>query len=267
MPEIDLITPVYHNPMDPYHHEFDNLPLRKIIDRQVLINFQVDINADILRDSNGTAGTLANRLNRSLDGLGDLKASAIDAASHNIAEHTDGSVLISGTPVGFVRMLEDERDKLGLISDEATALQIQVETISTTVLFDDETIELLPSDTVSWSVTAPNKLKANLAFSASAAHQHHYDKTPVHANLATPDYTNYKTTSVSTAYVEDSLRIYINGIKLSETASVYVPGPTGPDGTWTLTTYTANHSAGTFQLSRAIAPTDIIRIDFDVALT
>jgi hypothetical protein len=264
MPRIELIPEVLHQAMDPYHHEFDNLPLQNILTRQSLLNSAVDINSDILRDSVGTQGTLSNRLTQSIEDNGDLKLIAVDDVMHNIAYHTDGTILISSIPVSFVRMKEEERDKLTLIDDEATSIKIQVETISTTVLFDDETVRVVDSDTVTWSVTSPNIIKANLTFPVGAAHTHYYDYTPVHANLVTPDYTNYKVTSVATPFVDGSLRVTINGIRINKTESVYVPGSTGPSSTWTLTEIdTSVPASGTFALNRAITDDDVIRIDFD----
>lgn len=263
MPQIELIPEVLHQPLDPYHHQFDNLPLRNILTRQDLINYAVDINSNILRDSIGSAGTLANRLAQSIADSGALISAAIDEAEHNIAYHTDGVRTISGSDISFVRMLEDERDKLTLISDEATALKVQVVTPSTTQLFTDETLEFVESSTITWSLTAPNQIKANTTFPADAVHNHFYDLTPVRQNPSGSDYTNWKTTSVPTVFIEDTLRVYINGIRISASDSVYVPGPDGPDDTWTLTTYTPNHSAGTFALNRDIDSDDVIRIDFN----
>ena len=269
MPRIELIPEVLHQAMDPYHHEFDNLPLQNILTRQSLLNSAVDINSDILRDSVGTQGTLSNRLTQSIEDNGDLKLTAVDDVMHNIAYHTDGTILISSIPVSFVRMKEEERDKLTLIDDEATSIKIQVETISTTVLFDDETVRVVDSDTVTWSVTSPNIVKANLAFPAGAAHKHYYDQIPVHVDTDIPDYTNYKVTSWATAFVDGSLRVTINGIKITKTESllpsaVYVPGSTGPSSTWTLTEIdTSVPASGTFALNRAITDDDVIRIDFD----
>jgi hypothetical protein len=265
MPRIELIPEVFYNAMDPYHWEFDNLPLENILSRQRLVNDAVDINSDILRDSVGTAGTLANRMNQSIEADGSLKTVAVDDTLHNIAMHEDGSIDISGTPVNFVRMLESERDKLSLINDEATSLTLELETISATVLFENETVKFVDSSTVAWSVNAPNEVSANFNFPAAAAHQHFYDLTPVASNIVTPDYINYKVTSVSTPYTSGSLRIFINGVKISESGSVYVPDSTGPDGVWTLTTFTSNFSSGTFALNRAITSSDVIRIDFDTA--
>ena len=87
---------------------------------------------------------------------------------------------------------------------------------------------------------------------------------PVHSNLSTPDYINYKTTSSPVAFVEGSLRVCVNGIRLSENDEVYVyQASTGPTGSWTLTSFTGDESTGTFALNRALHSSDLITIDFD----
>jgi hypothetical protein len=60
--------------------------------------------------------------------------------------------------------------------------------------------------------------------------------------------------------------VYINGVRLSETANVYVPSAI-ISAPWTLNSFTPNEEAGTFQLETPITAADIIRIDFDIALT
>jgi hypothetical protein len=265
MPEIDLIQDVLYSSEWPYHVQYDNLPLRNIITRIDLVNAQVDINADILRGSIGSAGTLANRLNQSLEDSGDLKPAAIDDAMHNIAFHEDGSDGISTT---YVRMKEGERDKLELIQSEANLLDIEVQSISTTETLTTGTARFRHSDTVTFSFDAPDIIRAHTIFPASSAHQHFYDLTPAHVTPSSPDYKNYKTTSLGTAFISDTLRVYVNGIRLSTTDSVYVyDGSTGPDGTWTLTSIASTTPAsGLFSLNRALNASDIIRIDFDRSL-
>ncbi len=280
MPDIEKIEPTLHQPLDPYHWHYDNLPLQTILERQELINSAVDINSKLLRDATGTQGTIANRLQQSIDEDGTLKDDAIDIALHNIAQHTDGNDTLTSdeiddiaetlgyvvsNPVPYVRMLEAERSKLALISDNATALKLMYQGASTTTTYEDETIELVDTDTATWEITSPNKLGINLSFPADAAHAHIYGAVPVASNLMSPDYINYKTTSVATPYIYGSLRVYLNGIRLNATDSVYVPGPDGPSGTSYLTKFTPDSDAGTFALSRAIDSDDIIVIDFDVS--
>jgi hypothetical protein len=252
MPDIELIPVPLYDPLDVYHHVTDNRPLRGLIDRQEVMNSSLDDNSEILREAAGTQGTLANRLSQSLEEDGSLKLTAIDAALHSIEAHED--------TVDFVRMTAAERAKLTLVSDDATALKLLVDTTT----FDNETVELINSDTVTWTVQAPNQIKADLTFPASAAHAHFYDRTPVQVDV--DDFANWKTTSVATPFVEGTLRVYINGIRVSETGSVYVPNFANPPATWALTTFTPDPEAGTFELNREIAASDIIRIDFDTSL-
>lgn len=265
-------VPLY-DPLHPYHWEYDNLPLQTLIRRDEIINDEIERASQILRDTAGNQGTLANRLNQSIAEDGSLKSSAIDSALHNIAEHVDGSKeltadeiddlaslgYIVSNPVPFVRMTEAERDKLSLIASEATNLSIEVETPSTTVLFEDGTATLTGSSSVTWSVDS-GKIQAILSFPLDAAHRHYYGLAPV-----TDDYENYKVTSVSTPYIEDSLRVYINGVRINSDTEIYVPGNL-VDNVWTLNKFTPDATGGTFVLSNAITEDDDIRVDFDILL-
>lgn len=267
MPNIESVPQVFHQPLDPYHHEFDNLPLKNIIFRQQIINNALDLNIKRVVDAAGTAGTLANRLSQSLDESGSLLSMAVDQALHNIAEHTDGFVIISGEPVNYVRMLESERDKLTLIADEATDFGIRFETIgisSTPVTFDSGILPFANSTTITWRLD-DGDVKADMVFSADVAHRHVYDTEPEHATPLSPDFINYKTTTVSTVFVEGSLRVYINGLRISEYDSIYAPGAL-PTDEWTLIKVTPSPLTGTFSLSTAISSDDVILIDFDIAL-
>jgi hypothetical protein len=261
MPRIDLITRVTYDALWPYHSRYDNLPLTHILARQSLINSAVDNQDEILDDAKGTAGTLANRLNQSIAEDGSLIADAVDETLHNIGAHTDGTY--EGTD--YVRMTASERDKLELIADEATALIIQFETVSTTAEFSNETILIQDSDTITWEIESPNVIRANMVFPDSAAHEHHYGLTPVHSNLSEPDYTNYKiTSSPSLGYIEGSLRVYVNGIRISEDEEIYIyNNDDGPNGDWEVIQFTGDFETGLFELSRAIDDSDIIKIDFD----
>ena len=271
MPHIELVPDVLYEAMQPYYVDFDNLPLRNIIYRQELINNVVDSNTILVQAAKGSANSLALRLAESMEDDGSLKVDAVDDILHNIGAHTDGEGLDDeGATIDFVRMKSSERDKLSLIADEATALQIQVETPSVDVLFDDDLIQVVASDTITWTVEGSSghqRVKAHMNFPTSIAHRHIYDLVPVHDNLLDPDYQTYKVNSIASAYIEDSLRVYINGFRVSTTEEVYVPGPTGPTGTWYLTTFTPDHENGTFVLNRAIDSDDVIYIDFDLAVS
>lgn len=259
MPRIELIPEVYHGANDPYHWELDNLPLKNIITRQNLINLALDDVLEEMRDAIGTAGSVANRLNTSLKPNGDLKDTAIDAALHSIEEHTDGS--------NYVRMTAAQSAKVDLIADEATDLSLTVNSDgSNNVVFNSGTVKIEPSSTVTPSIEAPNILKLHMTFPTSAAHQHNYGKTPVHVNLVTPDFINYKVNSVASEYIDDSLRVFINGVRIFEDDDVYVPGAL-VDDPWTLLSFTSDSTNGTFELSAAITDDDIIKVDYDISLT
>lgn len=282
MPDLSQLPVPQYAADQPYHWEYDNLPLKTLADRDLIINAEVDIHAAILRNTSGTQGTLANRLAQSIDEDGNLISDAIDQAEHNIAEHTDGSKNVSNSelndyidlgfptlinPVEFVRMLASERAKLALIADEATNLSMSVETISNIVLFEEGTIELVPSDSVQWEIESPNKVKAVLSISTEFAHRHYYDLTPVMIpteDVIPIDYKLFKVTSSATPYIEDSLRVYVNGIRLNRNYSVYYPS--NPISTWSLNGFIADAANGLFTLTNPITDEDIIQIDFDELL-
>ena len=264
MPQLEL-TPVQpYLGSWPYHVDFDNIPILQLVNQIMLVNNAVDNAEDILRSAIGTQGTLANRLNQSIQANGQLRTDAVNAALHNIGYHTDG---LGPDSISYVRFKAVERAKLELISDDATALTIKFDTFSVistasiTALFTNEQVDFANSDTVTWRIDGTT-VYADLAFPAGAAHQHYYDRTPVHANIVTPDYQNYKVTSTATPYVDGSLRVTVNGMRLSETASIYVIGHL-PTNDYILLTFTSNSTAGTFQLSTPITADDVIRIDFD----
>lgn len=254
MPRIELIDVPLHQPEDPYHYEFDNLPLEALKTRQELINSALDNIIAQIRDAVGTQNTIANRLNQSIDADGNLKTSAIDEALHSIEEHEDTD--------DYVRMTAEERAKLENIATSSTDVTITVEDTE----LDSGTVEFQDSTSITVELVEPNIIKWNLAFDTSAAHSHYYGLDPVHSNSTSPDYTNYKVTSTSTAFVADSLRIYINGVRIYEDQAIYVPGVL-VDDPWTLLKFTPDEEDGTFALSTAITEDDIIRIDFDTALT
>ncbi len=252
MPRIELIDVPLHQPEDPYHFEFDNLPLKALKTRQELINSSLDNLIAQMRDAIGTQNTVANRLNQSIEADGSLKKTAIDGALHSIEEHEDND--------NYVRMTTAERTKLEGIDSEATNITV---TVGDFVL-DSGTVIFGSSSSIEVDLTAPNTVKFDLAFDPAFAHQHYYGLEPVSAN-SSPDYINYKVTSVSTPFMEGSLRIYVNGVRIFEDQEVYVPGVL-VDDPWTLLTYTPNHSSGTFALSAALTSDDIIKIDFDGSL-
>jgi hypothetical protein len=283
MPDLNQLPVPQYSADQPYHWEYDNLPLKTLADRDLIINNEVDSQGKILRESSGTQGTLANRLAQSIDPDGNLIPVAVDQSLHNIAEHSDGvknvfpaelaNYVALGfpdlvNPVPFVRMLASERDKLALIANEATNMTIAVETISNIVLFEEGPVEFAASESIVWEVEAPNKVRAVLAVSTEFAHRHYYDLTPVMvptADLVPILNKLFKVTSTATPYIEDSLRVYINGIRLNPNENVYYPS--NPVSIWKLNKFTPDHLNGLFILESPITDDDIIQIDFDESLT
>ncbi len=257
MPQIDLVPVPLYQALQPYHVDYDNLPLKALIKRMQLINGTVDISANILRQSVGTQGTLNNRLNQSIGDDGSLKLAAVNEVMHNIGAHTDGVF----EDVGYVRMKLEERQKLALIADESTNMVLEFQTPSTITTFEEGPVEFLPSAGVTWSVVAPNKVKANLTFPISAAHRHYYNIIPQYDG--TPDYVHYKTGYPN--YVANSLRVTINGVRIYDDDEIYVPGAL-VSSAWTLNKFTGDETTGQFVLDNAITAQDVIRVDFDVSL-
>lgn len=260
MPQIDLITPVYYNAEDPYHYLYDNLPLKNIITRQVLINLALDNVIEQMTDAVGTQNTVANRLNQSINADGSLKKSAVDAVNHTMDDHTDTD--------NYVRMTKAQSDKLDVIADGATNFGIQVlDDQGWNLTFNQNTLVLEPSETITFHISTPHDasvahVSMNTAFPALAVHRHYYDQIPVHENALTPDHIHYKVNSMATPYIDGSLRVYINGVRISQHVSVYVPGD---NNVWTLIQFTSDYSNGRFYLSSAISNTDIIIIDYDTS--
>jgi len=298
MPQIELVPVPLYQPNQPYNSQIDNLPIQGLISQILLVNSQVDIDASILTDAQGTQGTLANRLAKSINPDGTLVTSAIDEAQHNIAQHTDGSVIVNGVPVSYVRMLLDERAKLTNVASGATNLEILVTVSNTTtpsnlpsqisvigiseVEYTGGVLQLKPSDSIYWSVNPDGSLMANSTFPPPSVQQNNYDIVPVPQNVLAPDYQNYVVTSTATQYRSGSLRVYINGIRLTKSGNItpgkaprgnYVPTAFGSGNpTWLTYTYTEDIAntvngivtSGKFSLSNPITANDVITVDFDM---
>jgi hypothetical protein len=271
MPDISKITDVLYDGNQPYHVHFDNLPLKNILTRIDLVNAQVDINSDILRGACGTVGTLSNRLSVGIRDDGKLKPSAIDDSLHNIGAHEDGTY----DGVEYVRMTQSERDKLSNIQPGSNNLELEVEdSISSETQVDhvviyNGNVKLKASDTIAFQFIAPDTIKAHSKYTLQAAHVHNYQIVPAHTIPSSPDYQNYKTTSVNTAFKEGSLRVYVNGFRLSSSSSVIVLVGDNPliSESWkNLYVQSQSHTQGTFSLSQPINSDSVILIDFDQSL-
>lgn len=260
MPDISIIAVPSYQALQPYFYQVDNLPIDALVQRDEIINSAVDANTTILESAIGNAGTLAARLNQSLEPNGNLKTSKIDEALHNIGAHTDGSY--DGND--YVRMLLSEREKLELIADEATNLTFQIDQISQVTFFDSGPVVFKNSSTINFKVIEPNIVEAEVAVGLQNAHRHFYGVEPQSANL-TPDYLNY-ITGLNVPYEIGSLRVYINGVRIySDGSLIYVPTPLATSS-YKLNGYTENEGRTGFTLDNAITANDIIRIDFDLPL-
>lgn len=212
MPDISKITEVLYDGNQPYHVHYDNLPLKNILTRIDLVNAQVNINTDILRGSSGSVGSLNNRLSVSIEENGKLKSESVDESLHNIGAHSDGSY----DGVDYVRMTQEERDKLSFIESNSNNLRMEIEDPISNfpsvdhVTFENGTIKLKSSDTISFQFLPPNILKAHSIYSPETAHIHNYQIVPAHVS----EYLNYKTTIVNTPYKEGTLRVYVNGFRV-----------------------------------------------------
>ncbi len=270
MPNINKITEVLYDGNQPYHVHYDNLPLKNILTRIDLVNAQVDINSEILRGSCGSVGTLSNRLSVALEEDGKLKSSSIDQSLHNIGAHQDGEY----DGVEYVRMTQAERDKLELIQPESNKIEIEVEdtiTSETTeyLTFINGLIKLKSSDSIGLEFTAPDTISFHSIYSPETAHIHNYQIIPAHQMPGTPDYRNYKTTSINTPFKEGTLRVYVNGFRISTSATKIFIGSDPTDlGNWQeVYVETQNNSTGVFSLNTSITSTDVILIDFDQELS
>lgn len=280
MPDINNISVPKYLPNQPYHYSYDNLPIDSLKAREDIINSAVDANSAQIAAAYGTTGSLAGRLDQSIEPDGSLKTTAIDTALHNIGAHDDGSFTVSGgelsayqadypsvtNPVPFVRMLEAEREKLALIADEAKNITIEFPNATPTPLsFDNGTIGFEDSSTITWTSTGGQNVRADVIGSLANAHQHYDNIVPTSASL-TPDYQNYLT-GLPSAFTAGSLKVYVNGVRLpsSPTNSIYIPS-SDPLNSWTLNRFTEDPLGLGFSLLNPITAQDIIIIDFEVAL-
>jgi len=268
MPNIDLVPEVYYNPTDPYHHTYDNKPLTNIIARQVAINNAVDRQAADLGGAAGSSGSLYARLAASLEDNGNLKTSAVDLALHSSEEHTDGTdqsaFLLPADE--FVRFTERERERLELIQDEANLIDFNFETAGmsdTPVEVLTGTVVMADSVSTAWRYQA-GKMYLDLQFSLDALHLHFYDVEPEY-DITGTQYKDYKIPTYAD-YIDGSLRVFVNGTRISEYESLYHPGD-DPTADWVLNSFTSTAASGKFSLATAITSDDVIRVDFERTIT
>ena len=278
MPDINNIEIPLYQPNQPYHYSYDNLPFDSIKSREDLINTVVETNNTALANAAGTAGTLDTRLDQSLQENGNLLASAIDTSLHNIGAHVDGSYEVSDSqlstyqvsyplvenPVPFVRMLQAERDKLTSVANGATDITIDFATLTGNTSITSGVVTFQSSTTINWYVDSGTKyVQAEVSNTYSNPHKH-YDNVIPTSKYLTPDYKNYNT-GITSAFTPESLKVYINGVRIFPVVSVYYPSYSDAP-TLQLNSFTEYGSGLGFELLNPITENDIIFIDFEVSL-
>lgn len=246
MAQIELIPLNAYEAGMPYEVSTDNLPIFSLDQKISLVNDETEQNTIILEAAQGSTGSLANRLDTSLEQNGDIKTIAIDNALHSIEEHLDGST--------YVRFALSERTKLSTITSGATDVAFQIDTVSNTVLVDEGLISITGSDTIEWTITS-GEIQARTAFTPK-----------IQKSNVTPTTSNYEDYTLPSAdpYISGSLRIYVNGMRIPESPdSTYVPTDF-PTIEWVALNYTeVSSSLGTFSLNTAVTSAEVILVDYD----
>lgn len=283
MPNLDNLGVPRYDADHPYHYTFDNAPLEVLEQRDVLINDQVDAQGLILEESAGTQGTLPRRLDEFANADGTLKASAIDDAEHSIAAHTDGG--------GYFRMTEAQKDLLDTVASGATDITFSIETDSGPVLIDSGQITLAASADLKWIVDSGPIVSAEI-INYPRAHIHFYEivpeQDPDDSKLYLIPFDDLLDISdpldgTLTTFREGSLAVYVNGVRLNQTTSVYYPSlspvtlsPTDDDYSipaatviakdWKLNKFTVNPSLDSFTLDEDLSEGDVVFVDFECDL-
>lgn len=278
MPDIDNIEIPLYQANQPYHYSVDNLPFDAIKSREDLINAAVEASNTALAAAAGTAGTLDTRLDQSLHENGNLISSAVDTALHNIGAHADGNYEVSDTellnykvsyplvenPVPFVRMLQAERTKLASVANGATDVTLDFVTPTGNISITSGLVTFQSSTTLNWYVDPGTKfVQAELVTTYSNPHKH-YDNIIPASKYLTPDYKNYNT-GITSPFIVDSLKVFINGVRIFPGTSVYYP-TFSDTPVLKLNSFTEYGSGLGFELLNSITEDDIIFVDFEVSL-
>jgi len=259
MPNINSLAEVMAQPEWPYHYHYDNLPLKQILLRQDMINAAVDANSQILENAKGTAGDLAARLNKSLLPDGSLKGVAIP--THSIDLVLDSGAVSVDTSQTYVKMTTLERAKLAGVSSNATALEMRFGATPVDVIFRNESVKFSNSSTITWLISS-DSTHTNNSVTAHLA-------TPVpqvQVYGVTPNTTDYRNYSIGQAVVPNSLRVFVNGIRLTSDTTVCVPNrfiSSCTTACWDNFSYVPIDSAGTFQLNAPLTSTHVVRVDYN----
>jgi hypothetical protein len=285
MPNINSINIPSYQPNQPYFWTYDNLPIDAIKQRENLINSAVDNNSYELRNAAGDAGTVGVRLAQSMDATGHLLEDAVNGVNHRISSHRDDSANVDANtlsgyqilfstltnPVSFVKMLEVERSKLSTVSENANFLQLNIQTASNVAQLTDTQVLFQPSDTISWKllgnpgVDDQVYLSAEVSSGLSNPHKHYYQMTPIKALVSSTSPNYNKVYTIGMTFMSESLKVYINGIRLFSDAVVFYPTRSSTPE-FKQNSFTPNLNNNGFSLLNAISSDDIIRVDFDVSM-
>ena len=264
MPDINSLAEVLTQPDWPYHVQYDNLPLKQILLRENMINDAVDANTAILTAAKGTQVDLAARLSVSLNDDGTLKPTSVtNIPIDSIVDDTLDPPVIP-PPGPYVKMTAAERAKLGLIKSGANAISVGYIGASPAggQPWSQGIVSINDSATINWSITDDGSGNVTMTPQLLTLVNHFYNVTP-----NTTDYKNYSIIPI----IPNSLRVYVNGVRLTTDALISVPrntisSCTSSDCTmssWMLLSYTSIDTAGTFQLSQAVQNTDVVRVDYN----
>ena len=280
MSNAELINELFYKPDDPYHYLYDNIPLQVLNDRLEKVDIAADTAVQLVTDAIGSQPDLVSRLDQSQNADGSLISAAIDAALHNIASHSEGSInlgtsalaalntatgLILTNPVPFVRFCAAERVKLSSMANNSTALKILLVTAAQTL--DNQTIHLTDSDGITWNLSGGNILTANLGFSITTLHQHVYDEVPATTSFS-GGLTTFTVASPS-GYNSGSLRAFVNGIRLPKGSTpVKVPTWNSSVLSWVYRAYAeVSDTLGTFTISGGTFQSgDVVKVDYDISV-
>ena len=236
MANLNLIPIRYYDPGEIYHYKIDNRPLEDLAAQVTAVNSDVELIVNALADSSGDLSSLSSFLNVAHNPDGSLKVSAIDDINSSAYNSEKTSIEDHVDTDDYVRMTAIERSKLNGIVTAANSFLLQVNeesAISGTVSFEDSSsVEVTKSD---------NTVTFKTTLSHDSLHAHYYDEIPTPA----PDGLN-AIFSVATAYIEGSLRVYLNGIREVDISEL-------------------DPTAGVFEFTSIIPdPADSIRVDYNI---
>lgn len=258
-----LIDVPLYQPMQPYYYDIDNIPILQLANNEAIINQQTDYHSNLLNAAQGTAANLGARLNKCMDGQGNLLQAAVNEANHNIADHAEATPLVGDS---YVVMKNSERQQLASISpDGATNLKLSVTTNVGVTDYTNEHVTLEPSSSITWT-TSGNQIAAQLVY-AGTFHQHIYEEHP--------NTTNRTLWTVQAGVFDDqTLRVYINGVRIFVGTPTPVPSynlTSGVPTSWRTINIvddgTYHPAVGTFSTSQTLTVNDVIRVDYDIVLT